>query len=236
MSIFINKLEAARRQLDAAIRLTFSNEDALAIHTLGAAAYRIVRDILHKRRQHAPDEFVRNGIYQMSMSLAHGEMSHKEIEFLKKSEAHYAFMCEVAEQIKVQGASGNKVTIDQVSMTSSKQAKISHWQTMSKVASFLKHAERDADSSLNLDEVDNDNLLFHASGAYVLASHHITPEIAIFYMYFSQKTGTRVGLRADEAEFVDVLERLSPARRRRTCAQLIRISKRYGGALPFWNT
>jgi hypothetical protein len=107
---------------------------------------------------------------------------------------------------------------------------------MSKVASFLKHADWDADSSLNLDEVDNDNLLFHTSGAYVLASHHITPEIAIFYIYFSQKTGTGVGLRADEAEFVDMLERLSPARRRRTCAQLIRISKRYGGALPFWNT
>ena len=64
VSVLINKLEAARRQLDAAIRLTFSNEDALAIHTLAAAAYRIVRDILHRRGQHDPDELVRHGIHR----------------------------------------------------------------------------------------------------------------------------------------------------------------------------
>ena len=48
-TIFINKLEAARRQLDAAIRMTFANEDELAIHTVAAAAYRLVRDLLNRR-------------------------------------------------------------------------------------------------------------------------------------------------------------------------------------------
>jgi hypothetical protein len=40
-----NKVDATRRQLDAAIRMFFAKEDALAIHTLASAAYRILRDL-----------------------------------------------------------------------------------------------------------------------------------------------------------------------------------------------
>jgi hypothetical protein len=38
-------LEAARRQLDAAIRLLFAGEDALAVHTLAFASYKLLSDI-----------------------------------------------------------------------------------------------------------------------------------------------------------------------------------------------
>lgn len=41
----ITKPEAARRHLDAAIRLFFEGRDALAVHTLAAAAQGILRDI-----------------------------------------------------------------------------------------------------------------------------------------------------------------------------------------------
>jgi hypothetical protein len=41
----ISKLEAARRQLDCAIRLYIAEEDALAVHTLSRAAFRILHDI-----------------------------------------------------------------------------------------------------------------------------------------------------------------------------------------------
>jgi len=44
-SIRIDKPEAARRQLDAAIRMLFSGEDFLAVHTVANAAYRIIRDL-----------------------------------------------------------------------------------------------------------------------------------------------------------------------------------------------
>jgi hypothetical protein len=46
----INKIDAARRQIDAAIRMTFGAEDAVAIHSLVSAAHRIIRDICDKRR------------------------------------------------------------------------------------------------------------------------------------------------------------------------------------------
>lgn len=45
----INKIEAARRQINAAIRLLFDNEDPLPIHTLIMAAFRILRDLASKK-------------------------------------------------------------------------------------------------------------------------------------------------------------------------------------------
>lgn len=48
-NIPISKLEAARRQLDCAIRLLFENEDSLAVHTLGYAAFRVLYDLCNKK-------------------------------------------------------------------------------------------------------------------------------------------------------------------------------------------
>jgi hypothetical protein len=44
----VNKPEAARRQIDSAIRMLFQNEDPIAIHTLCMAAFRILRDLAEK--------------------------------------------------------------------------------------------------------------------------------------------------------------------------------------------
>jgi hypothetical protein len=41
----ISKLDAARRQLETAIRLYFHQGDPVSIHTLVAAAYNVIRDI-----------------------------------------------------------------------------------------------------------------------------------------------------------------------------------------------
>jgi hypothetical protein len=43
--IRISKIEAARRQIDVAIRMLFAQEDAIAIHSLSMAAFRILRDL-----------------------------------------------------------------------------------------------------------------------------------------------------------------------------------------------
>ena len=44
----VTKLDAAGRQLDAAIRMFFENEDVLAIHTLSRAAFRVLFDITNE--------------------------------------------------------------------------------------------------------------------------------------------------------------------------------------------
>lgn len=42
-------MEAARRQIDAAIHMLFSNEDPVAVHKMAMAALRIVRDLASNR-------------------------------------------------------------------------------------------------------------------------------------------------------------------------------------------
>jgi hypothetical protein len=49
VKIRINKLDAARRQINAAVRMTFEGEDPIAIHSVIAAGHRIIRDICEQR-------------------------------------------------------------------------------------------------------------------------------------------------------------------------------------------
>ncbi len=48
-TIRISKLNAARRQLDVAIKLWFADEDEVSVHTLAAAAHQIIHDINQKK-------------------------------------------------------------------------------------------------------------------------------------------------------------------------------------------
>ena len=41
----VSKLEAARRQLETAVRLYFASQDDVAIHTLAAAAHQVLADL-----------------------------------------------------------------------------------------------------------------------------------------------------------------------------------------------
>jgi hypothetical protein len=60
-SIIITKLDAAKRQLETAIRLYFREEDPVSIHTLACAAYNVIRDI-NRQQVGSPmlikDEFI----------------------------------------------------------------------------------------------------------------------------------------------------------------------------------
>jgi hypothetical protein len=47
--ITLNKMDTARRQIDAAVRMTFAGEDPVAIHSVASAGNRIVRDLSAKR-------------------------------------------------------------------------------------------------------------------------------------------------------------------------------------------
>jgi hypothetical protein len=222
--LYINKLEAARRQLDAAIRMTFDTEDELAIHTVAAAAYRILRDILEKRGRHDKEELVRAGVYDAARSLAHGQMSDDEIEDLKQLQL-FRLVSFVAEDIKVRG---DQVTPSDVPVGLSKTEKLSDWQSMSAAANFLKHADRQPDATLPLDEVDNDALVIRACAAYAMLSRRPTAEMRVFYIDWSLRAGHKADLEGLHLHIADTLEPLSPSRRRRACARLIRISEKDG--------
>ena len=93
--VCISKIDAAKRQLDVAIRLFLNNGDIVAIHTLTAAAYNILRDlsnlqskpVLIKEKmlemvksQHK--KMVRNGINEAENFFKHAdEDSNKLLKF-----------------------------------------------------------------------------------------------------------------------------------------------------------
>ena len=45
----LTKIEAVHRQIDAAIRMTFANEDPVAIHSVATAGQRMIRDVCESR-------------------------------------------------------------------------------------------------------------------------------------------------------------------------------------------
>lgn len=49
-AIRVNKIEAARRQIETAIKLLFDNCDPVSVHTLAAAGGRILRDICNQKK------------------------------------------------------------------------------------------------------------------------------------------------------------------------------------------
>jgi hypothetical protein len=59
-SISISKLDAAKRQLETAVRLYFHDGEPVSIHTLVSAAYNVIRDINTKRG--GPPMLVKDGM------------------------------------------------------------------------------------------------------------------------------------------------------------------------------
>jgi hypothetical protein len=76
----VTKLEVARDQLDAAIELFFLSDNTIAVHTLTAAAYNVLRDIA--RRDGSDFPFIKTGFIE---TLKDSERS-KVVAFLNAPE------------------------------------------------------------------------------------------------------------------------------------------------------
>ena len=88
-SVSITKLSAAQRQIDAAIRILFSGEDILAVHTVVAAAHRIALDLAEKRNLAPYTKSIRETIaalYRQSSekTISNHELQHWADEFEEK--------------------------------------------------------------------------------------------------------------------------------------------------------
>lgn len=60
-SLTVSKLDAAKRQLEAFIQMYFGSGDPVAMHTLAAAAYEIIRDL---NRQRGGDQMLHDTIFE----------------------------------------------------------------------------------------------------------------------------------------------------------------------------
>ena len=89
-SVSITKLSAAQRQIDAAIQILFSGEDVLAVHTVVAAAHRIVLDLAEKRNLAPYTESIKTTIatlyrQQFRETIPNHKLQHWAAEFENKN-------------------------------------------------------------------------------------------------------------------------------------------------------
>ena len=83
--IKVTKLEAAQRQIDAAIRLLFKNEDPVAIHTVAAAGLQILKD-LAKNDNTQVWQMMSQCIRPEMRKIWRNEVEHKAVNFLKHAD------------------------------------------------------------------------------------------------------------------------------------------------------
>lgn len=79
-AVKVSKLEVARDQLDAAIEIFFLSDNAVAVHTLTAAAYNVLRDIAKQDGSDFP--FIKTGF----IATLKGSEKNKVMAFLNAPE------------------------------------------------------------------------------------------------------------------------------------------------------
>ena len=188
----VSKLDAARRQLDAAIRMYLANEDELAIHTLAAAAYRILRDLLEKRGLSDLDLPVGTGVYLTAKDYFEGKIGDEELNVVSGGDQEFkTFILNLSDKIRKRGG---KFHGSDASITLSKAQKHAVWNELSKGSSFLKHADRKPEDILSLETLNNELLMRLAIAAHQLfLSFPNIRNVRVLHLLSGVELGKRVG-------------------------------------------
>jgi hypothetical protein len=213
--IHVTKLAAAQRQLRAAIRLYFAEEDELAIHTVGAAAYALLRDLKADRGRDEAADYYLTTIFYAVRDYRRGSLP----AHLAQNDEFMRWVKEIAEELPI----GPDTQFDEIVASVSQSDARRFWNRRNRVANFLKHATRDAGSHLALEDVDNLELLMQALSAYVDLLHdQLEPEGFTLWLYHSIEHGAIDGLPMQVEPIARKIESVSAEKRRYFCAEYIK--------------
>ena len=135
--IHITKLAAARRQLQAAIRMFFAQEDELAVHTVASAAYRLISDLKRGRGRDEVEDYFLTAVFYVVRDYRRGTLPK---HFVDNAEM-MKYVREWADALP--GITENSKP-ESIRLSVSHDVKKSFWQSRNKVFNFLKHADNDA--------------------------------------------------------------------------------------------
>ena len=211
-TVHLKKTTAAKRQLDTAIRLYFAHDDELSIHTLVAAALRILRDLIDKRGTDFEAEVLRAGLYAWAKQYRAGTLSEDVSKALKESG-----LLPLLETIAAdEDPSHIRIIRD--------KTKSRGWP--SGPANFLKHANRDADALLAAGDINNEMFLIGACTAYLELMHMPSPEMMAFMALWAVEPDAALdGWYEPARELADRLASLKKNVRYRACAEWVRLMK-----------
>jgi hypothetical protein len=158
-SLHINKLAASKRQIQAAIRMFFASEDELAVHTVAAAAYGLLKDIKKARGMSEAADAYLISIFYVIRDFHRGTLpSH-----MTRDPAFMAEVRRLADQLAPITADSK---LSDVRASVGPTLERQYWSDTNRAANFLKHADRDVDQSLSLDAIENQLLLIKCCCAY----------------------------------------------------------------------
>jgi hypothetical protein len=218
-SVHVTKLAAAQRQLDAAIRMTLQDEDELGVHTLAAAAYRILRDLKQKRGRSELCDSLNRSLFYIARDLASGKLR----DVPEEMDALSAVLRTLVDAIR----RGEVRTKFDVHYFKPIREETAYWRAFNVPSNFLKHADLDADNSLVLDRLDNNDLLLRASAAYADLMGQLTPEMLAYTVFTYIDEWDPPGL---SEGMISKLRGASPTHRRQLCLRLVRDSRIPKGA------
>lgn len=141
--VHVTKVAAAQRQLRAAIRLFFAEEDELAVHTVASAAYRLSADLKSERGRDEVADFYLVSVFYVVRDFRRGTLP---AHFTDDPEA-MKWITEMAEQLPITESS----KLEDVRVSVSSETARQYWLKRNKVANFLKHADRDSRAHVSLD-------------------------------------------------------------------------------------
>jgi len=158
-SLHVNKLSAAKRQLKAAIRMHFQSEDELAVHTVAAAAYGLLKDIKKSRGMSEAADSYLTSIFYVVRDYRRGLLpTHMTSD--------PAFMKEVVRLAEALSPITADSKLNEVRASIGPELERQYWNDTNRAANFLKHADRDAGQALAIEAIDNGLLLMKCFSAY----------------------------------------------------------------------
>ena len=173
--MFINKLSAAERQLNAAIRMYFMEEDPLAIHTVASASLNLYADLLRMRGKEPALHNIVYGLFRMARDYINGKLSDDDLSELGE---------EGLEAIKPMIEALRKtpdLDIDAIEVSGSHAFVRNFWFDKRKSYNFLKHADRDHDGLLDEASINNEDIIFNAIASSAHLNCPLSSEKELFY-------------------------------------------------------
>ena len=215
-SLHINKLSAAKRQIQAAIRMFFHPEDELAVHTVGAAAYELLRDIKNSRGMSEAADVHLASIFYVVRDFHRGALP---LHIVNDPSA----MGEVSRLVALLSPISADSKLSDVRAAISSKFEKEYWDIVHRVPNFLKHADRDGNATLAADAVNNQLLLLQCCNAYRdVAPDDLGNEGFMFQIFVTADNDAYQPDASSFGSLVASVRKLSHDRRVKLCSESIK--------------
>ena len=213
--LHVTKLAAAKRQLQAAIRLFFMEEDELSIHTVASAVYEILKDLKRARGQNEAANAYLTSFFYLVRDFRRGTLPPE----LTSDPIRIAEIESIADQLSPITADSK---ISDVQITISPKLEKKYWDEIHQTANFLKHADRDTDGTLSLEMIDNNLLIIKCCSAYRdIAPDDLGNEGLVFEAFVAATNASHQNTGSSFDSLLESMKRVPKDHRKSLCYKVI---------------